>query len=72
MVNCSQTAIGSRPLAVNFETASALTSISNSLRKMARTGQLKTTRVGRRRIVPLNALNELVQNGLNESCGETR
>lgn len=72
MVDLSQTAIGNRPLAVSFERASELTDISkNSLRRYARSGRLKTTRVGRRRIIPFGALRDLVQNGLDSSPGET-
>jgi excisionase family DNA binding protein len=69
----SQSAIGTRPLAVSFARAAELTSLSkNSLRRYARSGRLKTTRIGRRRIIPLAGLNELIQNGLDSSSGETR
>jgi excisionase family DNA binding protein len=72
MLDLSQTAVG-RPLAVSFERASELTSLSkNSLRRYARSGQLKTVRIGRRRIVPFSALHDLLQNGLDSSSGKTQ
>lgn len=65
MVNMPAT-IGDRPLAVSFERASQLTSISkNSLRRYAKSGRLKTATLGRRRIIPLNALQDLLQSGMD-------
>jgi excisionase family DNA binding protein len=60
---------GDRPLAVSFARAAELTSVSkNSLRRFAKTGRLRTVRLGRRRIIPFAALNDLLRNGLgNES-----
>lgn len=58
-------AIGDRPLAVSFAKAAELTSVSkNSLRRIAKTGRLRTVRLGRRRIIPYAALNDLLRNGL--------
>jgi excisionase family DNA binding protein len=60
-----QVAITDRPIAVSFERASQLTSISkNSLRRAAKNGALRTVRFGRRRIIPFSALNDLLRNGL--------
>jgi excisionase family DNA binding protein len=61
-----QVAITDRPIAVSFERASQLTSISkNSLRRAAKNGVLRTVRFGRRRIIPFAALNDLLQHGLS-------
>ena len=63
-------AIGERPLAVSFAKAAELTSVSkNSLRRFAKTGRLRTVRLGRRRIIPFAALNELLRNSLDNSSG---
>ncbi len=72
MLDLAQTVVG-RPLAVSFERASELTSLSkNSLRRYARSGRLKTVRIGRRRVVPFSALHDLLQNGLDSSSGKTQ
>jgi len=57
--------LGSAPaVAVDFKKASELTSLSvNTLRRLAHTGLLRTTLVGRRRIIPVEALIELVKKG---------
>ena len=66
-------AIGDRPLAVSFARAAELTSMSkNSLRKYAKTGRLRTVRLGRRRIIPFAALHDLLQNGLDSLSGQTQ
>jgi excisionase family DNA binding protein len=69
----SADAIGDRPLAVSFERAAQLTSVSkNSLRRYAKSGRLRTVTLGRRRIIPFAALNDLLRNGLgNEARPET-
>lgn len=55
-------AVGIRPIAVSFARASEMTSLSKlSLRRLAKSGKLRTALVGRRRIVPVSALYELVQ-----------
>lgn len=60
-------AIADRPLAVSFAKAAELTSVSKaSLRRYARDGRLRTVRFGRRRIIPFNALTELLRNGPHE------
>jgi excisionase family DNA binding protein len=47
-----------------FKRAAQLTSLSpNTLKRLAHTGKLRTTRIGRRRIVPIEALRELIQDG---------
>jgi excisionase family DNA binding protein len=57
-------ALEDRPLAVSFEKASQLTSISkNSLRRAAKNGALQTFRFGRRRIIPYDALRALIREG---------
>lgn len=61
-----QVASTDQPIAVSFEKASQLTSISkNSLRRAAKNGVLRTVRFGRRRIIPFAALNDLLRNGLS-------
>jgi helix-turn-helix protein len=66
--------IGDRPLAVSFAKAAELTSVSkNSLRRYAKCGRLKTITLGRRRIIPFAALNDLLRNGLgNEHSSSER
>lgn len=50
------------PISVNFPRAAELTSISvGHLRRMAANGTLRTVLVGRRRLIPIQALVELVQ-----------
>jgi excisionase family DNA binding protein len=52
------------PLAVSFARAAEITSLSkNSLRRFAKSGRLRTVRLGRRRLIPFEALSELIQNG---------
>jgi excisionase family DNA binding protein len=61
------------PLAVNFTRASELTSMSkNSLRRMAKSGRLRTITLGRRRVVPYDALKELVASGTDQSTAAAR
>jgi hypothetical protein len=72
VMNQLGTAVGNRPIAVSFSRGSELTSISkNSLRRLARDGKLRTALVGRRRVIPYNALFELIQNGLGSSEATT-
>jgi hypothetical protein len=50
------------PISVDFPRAAELTSLSvNSLRRYARTGRLKTILVGRRRVIPIVALHQLLE-----------
>jgi predicted site-specific integrase-resolvase len=57
-----------RPLAVDFARASTLTSLSKvTLRRYVRAGRIRTVLCGRRRIIPLTALADLVQNGVPSS-----
>jgi excisionase family DNA binding protein len=64
----TQAVIADRPIAVSFERASQLTSISKStLRRAAKNGVLKTISFGRRRIIPYHELNDLLRNGLGSS-----
>lgn len=68
-----QMAITDRPIAVSFEKASQLTSISkNTLRRAAKNGVLKTIRFGRRRIIPYAALTDLLRNGLGNENSSPR
>jgi excisionase family DNA binding protein len=54
-----------QPIAVSFGRAAELTSLSKtSLRRFARSGQLRTVRLGRRVIVPYTALTDLLRNGV--------
>lgn len=70
MMGQMEVAVG-RPLAVSFARASELTSLSKlSLRRLAKIGRLRTSLVGRRRVIPYSALYELLQNG--SSLGESR
>jgi excisionase family DNA binding protein len=58
--------VGTQPLAVSFARAAELKSVSkNSLRRFAKSGRLRTIRLGRRRIIPFAALNDLLRNGLS-------
>jgi len=48
-------------LAVDFKTASRLTTLSeSSLRRLARSGQLRTRKVGNRVVIPVSELRNLV------------
>ena len=61
------------PLSVSFSRAAELTSMSkNTLRRMAKSGRLRTITLGRRRVVPYDALKELVSSGTNESTAATQ
>ena len=52
------------PLAVSFARAAEITSLSkNTLRRFAKSGRLRTVRLGRRRLIPFEALNELIRGG---------
>lgn len=54
-----------KPLAVNFARASALTSLSKvTLRRFAKTGQIRVVRVGRRVLIPIAALESLINSGI--------
>jgi excisionase family DNA binding protein len=53
-------------LAVTIAEASRMTSLSRgTIRSYARTGRIKTVKVGRRRIVPISALERLVRLGVD-------
>lgn len=56
------------PLAVGFVRASELTSLSRStLRRFAKSGRLRTVLLGRRRVIPIDALRELILKGTGEA-----
>ena len=56
------------PLSVSFSRAAELTSMSkNTLRRMAKSGRLRTIKLGQRRVVPYQALKELVSIDTSES-----
>ena len=53
-----------KPLSVGFTRASELVGISkNSLRRMAKSGQIRTVRLGRRRVVAYESLRDLIAGG---------
>jgi excisionase family DNA binding protein len=53
-----------RPVALSFKKLTELTGVSQSTwRRIAKTGQLQTIRIGRRRLVAYTALMELLRNG---------
>jgi excisionase family DNA binding protein len=59
-------------LAVTIAEASRMTSLSRgTIRGYARTGRIKTVKVGRRRIVPISALENLVRSGVDTSSKVT-
>jgi excisionase family DNA binding protein len=66
--------IPNQPLAVSFREAAQITSVSRStLRRYAKIGRLRTVRLGRRVIVPFEALKDLIQEGSGEgSAREVR
>jgi excisionase family DNA binding protein len=50
------------PLSVSFAEAAKLLSVSpNTVRRHAKSGILKTVRLGRRRVVPFDALRDLLR-----------
>ena len=52
------------PIAVDVNTAAKITSLSpHTIRNYIRTGKLKASRCGRRVIIPVKALSELVREG---------
>jgi excisionase family DNA binding protein len=52
------------PLSVSFKEAAEITSVSRStLRRHAKDGRLRTVRLGRRRVIPYEALQELIREG---------
>ncbi len=54
------------PLAVDVREASRLTSLSvRTIRRYIANGQLRATRLGRRIILPLDALRELIGDGVS-------
>ncbi len=59
--------IESMPLAVSFARASEMMSVSrNTLRRFAKDGRLRTVRLGRRRVIPFDALTDLIREGGGE------
>lgn len=53
-----------RPLAVDVVTAARMTSLSpHTVRLYIRTGRLRVTRCGRRVLIPIESLAELVRKG---------
>jgi excisionase family DNA binding protein len=58
------------PIAVDFKRAAQLTSVSRStLRRFAKSGRLRTVLLGRRRVIPIGALKDLIRNGSGEDAG---
>jgi excisionase family DNA binding protein len=52
------------PLSVSFKEAAEITSVSRStLRRYAQSGRLRTVQLGRRRVIPFDALSKLIQKG---------
>jgi excisionase family DNA binding protein len=52
------------PLSVSFKEAAEITSVSRStLRRHAKSGHLRTVRLGRRRVIPFDALQDLIREG---------
>jgi excisionase family DNA binding protein len=50
------------PLSVSFKEAAEITSVSRStLRRYAKDGRLRTVCVGRRRVIPFDALQDLIR-----------
>jgi excisionase family DNA binding protein len=59
--------IESMPLAVSFARAAEMMSVSkNTLRRFAMDGRLRTVRLGRRRVIPFDALQDLIREGSGE------
>lgn len=57
------------PLSVSLSRASELVGVSrNTLRRIAKRGQLRTVRIGRRRVVPMSALMKLIGEGAADSA----
>ena len=53
------------PLAVDLKQAAALVSVSvHTLRRYVRQGKLRSTRIGRRVVVPLSELRLMVESGM--------
>ena len=60
-----------RPLAVSIARAAQLTSLSRrTIRNYAKTGRITAVRCGARIIIPIGALEELVQNGIAAKSNE--
>jgi excisionase family DNA binding protein len=56
------------PIAVDFKRAAQMTSVSRStLRRFAKSGRLRTVLLGRRRVIPIDALKDLIRNGSGEA-----
>jgi len=56
------------PLSVSFKEAAQITSVSKTtLRRFAKDGRLRTVRFGRRRVIPFDALKELIRDGSTET-----
>lgn len=55
------------PLAVSFARAAELVGVSrNTLRRHAKLGRLRTVLLGRRRLIPYDALRDLVRGTVQE------
>jgi excisionase family DNA binding protein len=56
------TALSDRPIAVSVGRAAVLVGVSKAtIRSFARTGRLRVARMGRRIVVPMNSLEQLVR-----------
>jgi len=54
------------PLAVDLRQAAALVSVSvYTIRRYVRQGKLRSTRIGRRVVVPLSELRLMMESGMN-------
>jgi excisionase family DNA binding protein len=61
------TAISDRPIAVSVARAAALVGVSRAtIRTFAKTGRLRVARLGRRVLVPLNSLEQLVRESITQ------
>jgi excisionase family DNA binding protein len=59
------------PLSVSFKEAAEITSVSRStLRRYATSGRLRTSRIGRRRVIPYDALQKLIEGRTKENLSE--
>ena len=61
-MNCSVTTETTRPIAVTVRRAAEITSLSAaSIRLLARTGKLRVARIGRRIVIPVSAIEQLLR-----------
>jgi excisionase family DNA binding protein len=59
------TALSDRPIAVSVGRAAVLVGVSKAtIRSFAKTGRLRVARMGRRVVVPMNSLEQLVRDSI--------